>query len=226
MTASTERASPLAGWAARFDAASAQPEAFSIREIAFASQLNLRGDASSAAFAGPVTNALCCALPLAANTVSEGYGSAALWLGPHEWLLVAPEGRNSEGRNSEGRNSEGRNETLYALLTETLRGLHHSLTDVSASRTLIEISGEHARLVLAKGCPLDLHGSRFAPRQCAQTLLAKSQVILQCVDVRPTFRIFVRISFAPYLAEWLTDAAAELAASAGVDHVRLETKLA
>ena len=216
MTASIDRASPLAGWAARFDAASAQPEVFSIREIPFASQLNLRGDPSSAAFAGPVADALGCALPLAANTVNEGYGSAALWLGPHEWLLVAPEGRNSEGRN----------EPLYARLSETLRGMHHSLTDVSASRTLIEISGEHARLVLAKGCPLDLHGSRFAAGHCAQTLLAKSQVILQCVDDRPTFRIFVRISFAPYLAEWLTDAAAELAASAGVERVRIATRLA
>ena len=216
MTASTERASPLAGWAARFDAASAQPEVFSIREIAFASQLNLRGDASSAAFAGPVADALGCALPLAANTVNEGYGSAALWLGPHEWLLVAPEGRKPEGRN----------ETLYALLSDALASTHHSLTDVSASRTVIEIAGDYARLVLAKGCPLDLHGSRFSAGHCAQTLLAKSQVILQCVDARPTFRIFVRISFAPYLAEWLTDAAAELAASAGLDSVRLATKLA
>ena len=71
--------------------------------------------------------------------------------------------------------------------------------------------------MLAKGCPLDLHGSAFAPPQCAQTLLAKAQIILQCADARPTFRLFVRISFAPYVAEWLLDAAAELAASRELD---------
>ena len=50
-------------------------------------------------------------------------------------------------------------------------------------------------------------------------------MILQCIDSRPTFRIFVRISFAPYMAEWLTDAAAELAASRNIDAGRIATRL-
>ena len=84
----------------------------------------------------------------------------------------------------------------------------------------------HARVVLAKGCPLDLHGSAFKPPQSAQTLLAKSQVILQCVDARPVFRLFVRLSFANYIAEWLLDAAAELAASRTIDTQRISNRLA
>jgi sarcosine oxidase subunit gamma len=210
MATSTKRASPLAGWGQRFAAESAQPAAFAIREVPFASQLNLRGNAADPAFAGAVRAVLGCALPVAANTWNAGNDCATLWLCPDEWLVVAPDGRN---------------ETLCAALRAGLRGIHHSVTDLSANRTIIEVSGEHARLVLAKGCPLDLHGSAFGPPQCAQTLLAKAQMILQCVDARPTFRIFVRISFAPYVAEWLTDAAMELVASRSLDSGRIASRL-
>lgn len=210
MTASTDRASPLAGWGQRFAAESAQPGAFAIREAPFASQLNLRGNAADPAFANAVRAVLGCDLPVAANTWNAGNDCTALWLGPDEWLVVAPDARN---------------ESLYSALRAGLRNVHHSVTDISANRTIIEISGEHARLVLAKGCPLDLHGSAFGPPQCAQTLLAKAQMILQCVDARPTFRIFVRISFAPYVAEWLTDAAMELVASRNIDTRRIARSL-
>ncbi len=121
---------------------------------------------------------------------------------------------------------DGRNDTLCADLRGALRGLHNSVTDLSANRTIIEIAGTDARVVLAKGCPLDLHGSAFKPPQSAQTLLAKSQVILQCVDARPVFRLFVRLSFANYIAEWLLDAAAELAASRSIDTQRISNRLA
>ena len=213
MTVSIERVSPLAGWSSRFaaasNAASAAPGQFSIREVPFATQLNLRVDA--AAHASRLGSALDCELPLAANTWNAGNECSALWLGPDEWLIVAPEARN---------------DALSADLRIALVGVHHSVTDISANRTIIEIAGTNARLVLAKGCPLDLHGSAFKPPQCAQTLLAKSQMILQCVDSRPVFRVFVRISFAPYVAEWLLDAAAELAASRDIDTQRIATRLA
>ena len=206
MTASTERSSPLAEWSARFAATGERPDAFTIREVRSATQVNLRGNAADAAFAEAVRAVLGCALPTDANTWNEGNDCATLWLGPDEWLVVAPEGRNA---------------SLYGALHAALRSIHHAVTDVSANRTIIEISGEHARLVLAKGCPLDLHGSAFGPPQCAQTLLAKAQMILQCIDARPTFRVFVRISFAPYVGEWLLDAATECAAARDLDTQRI-----
>jgi sarcosine oxidase subunit gamma len=45
----------------------------------------------------------------------------------------------------------------------------------------------------------------FAPGRCAQTLLARAEVILHRVD-EETFRVFVRPSFAAYLRAWLDDA--------------------
>src|SRR6185312_4761521 len=106
-----------------------------------------------------------------------------------------------------------------------LGGLHYSITDVSASRVILEISGKNARTVLAKGCSLDLHAQSFTPLKCAQTLLAKAQIILQCMDDRPTFRLYVRNSFAHYVVEWLLDAAAEVSASEELDSDRIATRL-
>lgn len=209
MTASTDRASPLAGWSARFASASAEPADFSIREVPFSAQLNLRVDAG--AFGARTHSVLGCDLPMAANTWAAGDDCSVLWLGPDEWLVVA---------------RDGRNDALCGALRTALAGTHHSVTDVSANRTIVEIAGAYARPALAKGCPLDLHGSAFKPPQCAQTLIAKSQMILQCTDASPVFRLYVRISFAPYVAEWLLDAAAELSASRGIDTGRIATRLA
>ena len=78
-----------------------------------------------------------------------------------------------------------------------------SIVDVSANRTIIEIGGTRARAVLAKGCSLDLHPRAFAAGQCAQTLLAQAQIILQQTAEAPTYRLYVRCSFARYLATWL-----------------------
>jgi sarcosine oxidase subunit gamma len=197
VTASIERESPLAAWAERFTAASASP-AFSIREMAFTTQVNLRGDASDAAFAAAVRSAIGCDLPREANTFAAGSNAAAIWLGPDEWVVV---------------DRPDRADAIAGALRTALNGMRHSVTDVSAARTVIEIGGADARLVLAKGCPLDVHAQAFAPPRTAQTLLAKAHVIIQCADAAPRFRLFVRDSFAAYLAAWLIDAAAECAAA-------------
>lgn len=211
MTASIERLSPLAAWADRFARASAKREAFAIRELPFTTQVNLRGDAANPRFAPAVRSALGCELPAEANTFKTGAHGSLLWLGPSEWLVSAPADRG---------------EAITAALRRELAGLHCSVTDVSAARTAIEVGGREARVVLAKGCPLDVHAKSFPAPRTAQTLLAKARVLIQCVDDAPTFRIFVLDSFAPYLAEWLTDAAAECAASRALDGERLAARLA
>jgi sarcosine oxidase, subunit gamma len=206
--ASTERLSPLAAWAARFNDASATPASFSIRELPYAAQINLRGAVADPGFSSGLRAVLGYDVPATSNTWAGDADNCTLWLGPDEWLVVA-QGSSVENDAS--------------MLREALAGTHHSIVELSATRTIIELSGVDARVVLAKGCPLDLASSVFKPGGCAQSLLAKSQVILQCVDAVPTLRIFVRNSFAAYVAEWLLDAAAELAASrnAGMVGLRL-----
>jgi sarcosine oxidase, subunit gamma len=122
----------------------------------------------------------------APNRVTTVGERAILWLGLDEYLVVAPDGDD------------------VAELTG------ESVVDVSANRTTIELSGPHARDVLEKGMSIDLHPRAFGPGQCAQTLLARAQVILRQVDDEPTYHVLVRGSFAPYLADWLVDASKEL----------------
>jgi sarcosine oxidase subunit gamma len=105
----------------------------------------------------------------------------ALWLGPDEWLVVG--GREADYSGAD------------------------AAVDVSAAFAVLELTGEDARDVLAQGCSLDLRPSAFGPASCAQTLLARADVILHCT-AEETFRIFVRPSFAPYLRTWLEDARA------------------
>ncbi|TDD17483.1 2Fe-2S iron-sulfur cluster-binding protein [Nonomuraea diastatica] len=75
--------------------------------------------------------------------------------------------------------------------------------DVSGQRTVLELAGPAAHDVLITGCPIDLDPSVFPGH--AQTLLAKTSVILERRSSK-TYRIYVRSSFAKYLAEWLIDA--------------------
>ncbi len=81
--------------------------------------------------------------------------------------------------------------------------------DVSANRTTLELRGPRARELLEFGCPIDLHPRVFGPGRCAQTLLARANVLIWHVADEPedTWRLFVRPSFAAYVAAWLADAA-------------------
>jgi sarcosine oxidase subunit gamma len=72
--------------------------------------------------------------------------------------------------------------------------------DVSANRVVLELSGAEAGRVVATGCSVEV-----AEGRCAQTLVARAQVIL----FRPEperWWLLVRPSFAPYLRAWLEDA--------------------
>lgn len=157
-------------------------------------RLALRLDPAAAGAREAVCAVLGLAPPLAPNTAAAADGRAILWLGPDEWLVTGP----SDERAAVAR-----------ALQEALAGHHHALTDVSAQSAVLVLSGGRVREVLAKGCRLDLHARSFAPGACAQTTLAKAQVLLYRPGAAPTCEIAVRNSFAVYLVTWLLDAMAE-----------------
>lgn len=187
-----ERRSPAAAYAARFEAASAGG-GLRLAEIPFLTQINLRVDPKSPA-AERIGTAIGVPLPVEPGTVAGGGDIEALWLGPDEWVLLAPDGA-----------APG----LVARLTEAAGGEHVSVVDVSAQRTTLVVAGDRARDVLAHGCTLDLHPRVFGPGRCAQTTLARAGVVL--VAGEDGFRLLVRSSFAGYVAEWLLDASVEYA---------------
>ena len=131
------------------------------------------------------------ALPRVPNTVLAAGDRAALWLGPDEWLITG---------------APGSAPAIAAEVAAALAGVASSIVDVSANRAVLDLSGPAALDVLARGCPLDLRS--WWAGLCAQTILGKTQVILD-QRVNAT-RIYVRPSFANYLVDWLRAAAATI----------------
>jgi sarcosine oxidase, subunit gamma len=89
---------------------------------------------------------------------------------------------------------------IAAELGGALDGEHHAVVDVSANRTVVELTGDGRVDLLAQGCGLDLHPRAWRPGSCAQTLLGRVPVLLQERD--HATRVFVRASFAAHLADW------------------------
>jgi len=187
--------SPLAGWQERFDAAADTRLALRLRELPFLTQVLLRMDPQLAA-ANLFQQTLGLSLPPHFGFYTRASDLDACWLGPDEWLLVALPGGAS---------------TMVETITRTIGPAHHLVLDISANRTCIEMRGADARYVLAKGCHEDTSSAAFNGHRVVQTVLAKVPVILQLQTDDPAFRIFVRNSFATYLAQWLLDAAREIA---------------
>ena len=187
------RVSPLEAIGHRLVAASSPR--VTLNEIAFETQIGLRGDASKAAFNRAVKAACGVAPPTQACTVAVAGDTRILWLGPDEWLAVAPDDTGA---------------ALPGKLEGPVAKAGGAVIDLTANRTVIVVSGPDARGVLEKGCMHDLHPRAFPIGRVVGTLIARTQVFLEKTGDRPeTFRLYVRASFARHLAEWLIDAAAE-----------------
>jgi sarcosine oxidase subunit gamma len=146
-----------------------------------------------------VGKALRVPLPSTPNRVGATGSTRALWLSPDEWLIVAKPGDSL---------------SLARKARAAVEPFAGAVVDVSAHRTLLELRGPAARDLLARGCSLDLHPLAFPPDACAQTLLARVDVILFHFG-KDAFGVFVRASFATYLVTWLRDAIEGMGGAAG-----------
>jgi len=155
-------------------------ERLGARELVFLAQVDIRADPSTAARLG---------FPAEPNTVASSPDRDILWLGPDEWLVVG---------------HTGTAEALVAELETTLGGVHHSVVDVSANRTVIELAGPSRHEPLSSACPIDLHPRSWSDGLCAQTVFGGAQILLQ--EREGTTRVFVRPSFAGYVVDLLVAA--------------------
>lgn len=154
--------------------------------------INVRGAGDDVAFAAAVGGATGVALPVEANRFATSGDVSIAWLGPDEWLIIAPGGQ------------EG---ALCTAMESALEGRHHAVTDVSANRSVFRLSGTGVRDLLAAGSPFDFHPRNFAAGDCTQTVLARTGAIILQRDDAPSYDILVRRSFARYLWQWLETAA-------------------
>lgn len=190
----TLRRSPLQDMAVELrNVAVAGDRSVALLEKPFLTMMSIRVEPGSEA-ARKIEAVLGTGLAQHCGEVSAQGAHTVLWLGPDEWLVV----------------SATTPEALLGSLQTGAGDGRAQIVDVSANRTVLEISGSAARDVLEKGCPTDLHPRAFADGTAITTTLARVPVLLWKIDAT-RFRVMPRASLARYVAAWLLDAAQEFA---------------
>lgn len=136
-------------------------------------------------------------LPRAALTSTTAPKRAALWMGPDEWTLLAPE------------------EDLQLLqdtFSEKLSGQPHALVDISDRSEAIIVSGEKAVWLLNTGIFIDFTPGAFPVGTVTRTLFHKAPVLIWRIG-EDTFFVEAWGSFMDYVPGLLVQAARELEAA-------------
>lgn len=158
----------------------------------FLSIINLRGKIDNPNFVSAIKKALALALPTEPNRYAydEKMAQSLSWLSPTEWLLVGAVDQHAE---------------RLTALQKALENVDAAVTDVSHGYGCIMLSGKQVRQCLAQGTPLDLSPNQFGAGQCAQTVLAKSDVFIWA-ESDEQLGLLVRRSYADYIWQWLVTA--------------------
>ncbi|WP_350001462.1 sarcosine oxidase subunit gamma family protein [Pseudarthrobacter sp. WHRI 8279] len=190
------RVSPAAQLRADFETGSVRG-VVELSEVAFLTMVGLRVNRDSDA--GQRIAAVTGGLPSGCGGVAGNPETSVLWLGPEEFLVVAPR----EAHESLGGD-------LLRALREALGDGAGQVVDLSANRTTFELTGPRSRAVLEKGCSLDLHPRVLKAGTALSTEIGNIPVVLWKTG-EETFRLFPRASFADFLGRWLLDAMREYA---------------
>ncbi|WP_109212340.1 MULTISPECIES: sarcosine oxidase subunit gamma family protein [Microbacterium] len=188
------RVSPAAHLAAGLHAGSA-PGVVTLREEPFLTMIGVR--------VAPGTDAarrledVVAPLPLRCGATARVGDTTILWLGPEEFLVVAPASVHAELGGK-----------LQSNLTTALGDDAGQVVDLSANRTAFELSGPRALAVLQKGCALDLHPRVLPVGAAVSTEVGGVALILWRTD-ETTYRLMPRASFSDFAAAWLLDAMRE-----------------
>ena len=128
-------------------------------------------------------------LPSSLNSTSN-FNTRILWFGPNCWLVFSSDLDLIE------KEKDQLNETDFAI------------TDISHSRTIIELEGSLVNEVLKKGCPLDI--SSLKAGDCANSVYNGVTITIDFISENPKkVRILGLRSFGESLHHSITDACLE-----------------
>tara|TARA_B110001452_G_scaffold86463_1_gene70645 strand:+ start:42 stop:629 length:588 start_codon:yes stop_codon:yes gene_type:complete len=123
-------------------------------------------------------------------TVSCNTSTRILWSGPNNWLLVST-----------------KKEVLNEI-NEKLKETDFAITNLSHSRTIIQIEGKNAKEILKKGCPYNFN--ELKKNNCLNSAYNGMSVTIDMLDDKPDkVRIFTLRSFGESLYHSITDACLE-----------------
>ncbi|MDA9597540.1 sarcosine oxidase [Candidatus Pelagibacter sp.] len=113
-----------------------------------------------------------------------------LWNGPKNWLLVSTK------------------KNLAKKISEVFKETDFAITDLSHSRTIIEIEGQAAKEVLKKGCPFNFNSLK--KDNCINSIFNGITVTIDMINDSPDkVRILCLRSFGESLYHSLTDSCLE-----------------
>ena len=113
-----------------------------------------------------------------------------LWIAPRSWLIVSSK------------------ENITDDIKKNCSNEDFSITDISHSRAVIQISGMQAVEVLKKGCPINFN--EFKINNCAGTVFNGITILVDFVDNKPEkLHLLTLRSFGESFYHHITDAALE-----------------
>ncbi|WP_428486093.1 sarcosine oxidase subunit alpha family protein [Rhodopila sp.] len=154
-----------------------------------ATRLCVRAATAAATAIGLAIGVLLPTVPCRSMTARN---RAALWLGPDEWLILAPEADTM----------------VVAQAMRAAADQSASVVDVSHQAGRLEVTGPRAEWCLNAFCALDLDLVTFPVGMCTRTLLGKAEVILWRIGVE-AFQVDITRSFMPYVWACLEEARLE-----------------
>ncbi|MFL2883993.1 MAG: sarcosine oxidase subunit gamma family protein [Candidatus Pelagibacter sp.] len=123
-------------------------------------------------------------------SVVSNENTRILWNGPRNWLIMT---NKKEVLSEIGKNFSEKD---------------FAVTDISHSKSIIELEGEEAKEVLKKGCPFNFN--ELYKNNCLNSTFNGMTIIIDMINDKPdTFRIYSLRSFGESLYQSLTDASLE-----------------
>ena len=122
--------------------------------------------------------------------VNSNNNTRILWMGPDNWFIVST------------------NKNLDKEIIESFESDKFAVTDLSHSRTILEIEGDLANEVIKKGCPLNLENIK--KNDCSNSVFHAITITLDFISDDPKkVRLLALRSFGESLHHAITDACLE-----------------
>ena len=173
----------------RTDRQSPRDLAIGLAEITDLGMIDLRGEPGDDRFLAAIRDCLGVDLPRLPRSSARHEAVTVLWLSTDQWLVLAPRADTP---------------ALVQALQVKLAGLHALVCDVSDMRCIIRLSGPEARMVLMKGCSLNLLAPEIKAGFVKRALFAEIAALIHVVDDDPdVIDLFVFRSYAEFAWEWL-----------------------
>ena len=123
-------------------------------------------------------------------SVVNNENTRILWNGPRNWLVITTQ------------------QEVFFEIDKKFEEGDFAVTDISHSKSIIELEGDQAKEVLKKGCPFNFN--EFYKNNCLNSTFNGMSIIVDMINDNPdTFRIFALRSFGESLYHSITDSSLE-----------------